>query len=108
MPGIRKGLKVRWLPVPAPRCAALRWALLVEVMIAAASTPPGLLLASTPPFSSWLLSFSPPETKTAVLSLSTGVVDEGLAASDVEGAVVVVTFAADSEEEEEDDEEELG
>lgn len=103
MPGIRKGLKVRWLPVPPPRCAAPMWALLVEVMMAAASATPALLLASVAPFSSRLLSFSPPpEPEEAVLSLSAGVVEEGLAASDVDGAVVVVTFAADNEEEEEE------
>lgn len=103
MPGIRKGLKVRWLPVPAPRCAAPRWALLVEVMMAAASVTAALLLASGVPFSSRLLSFStPPDPEEAELSLSAGVVDDGLAASDVDGAIVVVTFAADNEEEEEE------
>lgn len=109
IPGIRKGLKVRWLPVLVPRCAELRWALLVEVTMAVASTPLGLLLVSAAPFSSRLLSFSPTAAEGAVLSLSAGVVDEGLAASDAEGAVVVMTFTAESEEEEPDpEEEELG
>lgn len=71
--------------------------------MAAVSAPAGLLFASTAPFSSLLLSFSPPpEPEEAALSLSAGVVDEGLPASDVDGAVVVVTFAADNEEEEEE------
>lgn len=100
MPGIRKGLKVRWLPAPVPRCAEPRCAaLLVEVMMAAAaaaSAPPALLFASPAPFSSELRSFSLEED---ALSFSAGVVEEGLVASDIDGAVVVVTFAADDEEE---------
>lgn len=52
-----------------------------------------LLLAS--PFSS---SSPPVEPEEA----SAGVVDEGLVASDVDGAVVVVTFEAEAEEEEEE------
>lgn len=65
-----------------------------------ASTPPGLLPTSSPPLSSWLLSFSE-----VAPSLSAGVVDEGLAASDVGAAVVVmVTLDPDTTEEEDVDE----
>lgn len=101
MPGIRKGLKVMWLPAPAPM-AAPTCPLLVEVMMAAPSAPPGLLSAALP--SSWLLPFSPasePEDTT----LSAAVVEEGLAASGVDAAVVVVTLSVGSEEEDEEEEE---
>lgn len=78
--------------------------------MAADSAPPGLLVPSAPPFSSRLLSFSlPPEPDEEALSFSAGVVDEGLAAPDADGAVVVVTIAApNKEEEEEEEDEELG
>lgn len=73
----------------------------------AGSTPTARLLPSAVPFSSRILTFSPPAEE-VVFSFSADVVDDGLAASELDGAVVVVTFAADSEDEEEVEEEELG
>lgn len=61
-------------------------------MMAAASAR---LFASAPSFS-----FSPEVALSAL-----GVVDDGLDASDVDGAVVVVTLAADAEDEEVEEEE---
>lgn len=73
--------------------------------MAADSTLPDVLYPSGPPLSSRLLSFSTPsEPEEGVLSLSPGVVDEGLAAPDADEVVVIVTFpgANDEEEHEED------
>lgn len=104
MPGIRKGLKVMWLPAPAP-IAAPTCALLVEVMMAAASAPPDRFSAGL--LSSWLLNFSPPSLPEDTV-LSTAVVEDGLAASGVDAVVVVVVVTLSAGSEEEEEEEEVG
>lgn len=99
IPGIRKGLKAMWLP--APRCAELRCALLVEVMIAADSDPSALQTDSPASFSSGLLSLlTSLEQEEVVLLLSAALVKDGLVPSDVDGVVVVGALEADNEEEE--------